>query len=198
MPEPHDDPIALTLDNAEELFTGPAPGRAGGTEGGEGERERTAPDWDTIGAALGEAGVTRLLRLLHARPGARTIIIRLREPGADPKEVEARMRRWCEARIAANRGQERSARLVGYKALVWCTGLLALALFASWLLQGDAVLGPAGPLRTVLGEAIIIAGWVVMWRPLELIVFDPMQPAFERRMLERVAGMVVEVEIVGA
>ncbi len=67
---------------------------------------------------------------------------------------------------------------------------------AMWALQQESLLGPPGPVRTLAAEALVIAGWVVMWRPIELLVFDPMRPLMECRLLSRVLRTPVTVEFV--
>lgn len=184
--------IVLNLANADELFEPPEAGRPSMTCG--------APvGWDDLGAAIGEPGVVRLLRLLQSQPHAKRLVIRVQQlssadPAASLVEVEARLRRWSHAKIATSQEQERLIHRIGLRVLAACTGLLGLALLASWVLQSDGVLGPPGPLRSLASEAIVIAGWVVMWRPIELLIFDPLRPAFERRLLERVPHMTIVTE----
>lgn len=161
-------------------------------------------DWDAIGAALGEAGVTRLMRLLEDRPQASSLRLRIavqvsehqnqRADEVRSAEVEARLRAWCEARIAAARWQEKLARRFGLRMLMLALVVMAVAMGGSWLLTTGAIFGEPGPLLSVVAEALVIAGWVVMWRPIEMIVFDPLTPAHERRLLERARAMPCAVE----
>ena len=52
---------------------------------------------------------------------------------------------------------------------------------------------PEGALRQVLREGLVIMGWVAMWRPLELLLYD-WWPLFERRRrLARIVAAPVEV-----
>lgn len=191
--------IALTLENPEEMFVGPTPGlrRA---------EDRGKLGWDGIGAVLGEAGVDRLLRLLHQHPEAGEIVIRLWTSKAPTPEVASTvevsqallksLRAWIEARMAVNRLLASTARRYGAKMLAYCTIVLGAVLAIAWLLQNDGGFGPPGPMRTLIAEALIIAGWVVMWRPLELLFFDPMRPLMECRVLSRAMQLPMRVEVV--
>jgi hypothetical protein len=66
--------------------------------------------------------------------------------------------------------------LIGLIALVVCmTGATFLP---------AAALGPPGE---IVRESLIIAGWVVMWRPLEVLLYGIWPVVRERRLLERLA-----------
>lgn len=168
--------LRITLAGPHEMFTGPsAPGPTpvGGVRG-----------WDDAGRWLGESGCERALRTLAERPHAGPMVIRcVGEPAPDAAEFGAQIRAWCDARILSNSQHIRLVRRLGLRTLVWSLALLAAALGLSWTLQSEAVLGPPGPMRAVLSEALIIAGWVMMWRPVELLFCEPMRPAYERRLL---------------
>lgn len=181
--------LVIRIGNEAELFEGPEPVSV--------SRDwAPTPGWDDLGAALGEPGVTRLLRLAHADRGASRVLIRV-DPGAaavDPERLLARLRRWLEAREAANAAESRESRRAGLRALWACLALLAAALTVSFVAQNEAWFGGPGPLRTLLSEAVVIAGWVAMWRPLEMLLFDPMKPTLENRLLRRVLAMEWRVE----
>lgn len=106
----------------------------------------------------------------------------------------AALKSWLVARIAANRDLIRQVRRIGWRVLGICTLALGAILALSWALLNDTLLGPPGALRTLLGEAFVIVGWVVMWRPIELLIFDPLRPAMETRLLERAQAMPIRIE----
>ena len=45
---------------------------------------------------------------------------------------------------------------------------------------------PSGPLREILREGLVITGWVAMWRPLEVLLYDWWPLVHERRQITRV------------
>jgi hypothetical protein len=71
---------------------------------------------------------------------------------------------------------------IGLAALMGCIGAATLA---PW----DAI----GPLGEILRESLVIAGWVVMWHPLEVLLYGVWPVTRERRLLERLATAEVEL-----
>jgi hypothetical protein len=65
---------------------------------------------------------------------------------------------------------------IGLLVLVLCVSTAALVPTEAW-----------GPPGEVLRESLIIAGWVVMWHPLEVLLYGLWPVARERRLLERLA-----------
>jgi hypothetical protein len=55
---------------------------------------------------------------------------------------------------------------------------------ASWLLTGFG---------RILDESLLIVGWVAMWRPLEIFLYDWWPIRAEARLFERLATMPVRV-----
>lgn len=77
---------------------------------------------------------------------------------------------------------------------------LAIGLAALVLCIGAATLLPAarlGALGEILRESLIIAGWVVMWHPLETLLYGVWPVVRERRLLERLAAAEVEITMAG-
>jgi hypothetical protein len=66
---------------------------------------------------------------------------------------------------------------IGLVVLVLCVGAAALV--------PTAELGTAGE---IFRESLIIAGWVVMWHPLEVLLYNVWPVVRERRLLERLAA----------
>ena len=67
---------------------------------------------------------------------------------------------------------------------------LAIGLVLLVLCLGAAALLPTARLGTpgvILRESLIIAGWVVMWHPLEVLLYGIWPVVRERRLLERLA-----------
>jgi hypothetical protein len=73
---------------------------------------------------------------------------------------------------------------------------LAIGLAALVLCIGAATFVPLHVLGTpgeILRESLIIAGWVVMWHPLEVLLYGVWPVVRERRLLERLATAEVEL-----
>ena len=55
---------------------------------------------------------------------------------------------------------------------------------------------PAAPGLGWLGEGLLILGWVALWRPVEVLLYEHWEAADERRALERLAAARVEFVVV--
>ena len=79
------------------------------------------------------------------------------------------------------------------------TGLISLAIglaFLSLALTASAALAPwAETYRTVaiFREGLLICGWVAMWRPLQIFLYDWWPILGERRLFERLGRMPVQI-----
>jgi hypothetical protein len=188
--------IVLTLASEGELFAGPPPA----SKRVRNRLESGNNSWDDIGATLGEPGVERLLRMLHAMRDVRAIVLRIEDlSGADAsqapsQEAVERLRAWMRASVASRRELVRRQRRVGVRILAMCMGLFGVLFSLAWFVQQQVQLSDAGPVRMLITDALVIAGWVILWRPLELLIVDPMQPTLERRVLERALGTTMRVE----
>jgi hypothetical protein len=69
--------------------------------------------------------------------------------------------------------------------------LLALVVFLS--LAGFIVSFPPGPVREILREGCVITGWVAMWRPLEILLYDWWPMVDERRHIVRLLEAPVSI-----
>lgn len=52
---------------------------------------------------------------------------------------------------------------------------------------------PSGPLREILREGLVITGWVAMWRPLDVLLYDWWPMVDERRLITRVHEALVSI-----
>jgi hypothetical protein len=83
------------------------------------------------------------------------------------------------------------------------TGRISLAIgllfLAASLIGGDwlARLYPASALANLVKESAIIGGWVAMWRPLEIFLYDWWPILNERRVYDRLSRMPVRIVCTG-
>jgi hypothetical protein len=68
---------------------------------------------------------------------------------------------------------------------------LAAAVGASELIE--AWLNPSGFI-TILRESLVIGGWVAMWRPIEVFLYDGWPIRAEARLYDRLAAMPVRIQ----
>ncbi|HEU4950897.1 MAG TPA: hypothetical protein VFT46_03055 [Holophagaceae bacterium] len=120
------------------------------------------------------------------------IVIQLRERSPQDLEPEAlreAVRAHFRWEIERLRRQRRADRREGAFFLLLAVPLLALCL-------GLAVAAkriPEPGLAAFLGEGLPIVGWVAMWRPLELFLYDGWPLRRRIRLCERVLGSEIEV-----
>jgi hypothetical protein len=147
---------------------------------------------------LGEPVIAGLLRALRTMPASTPAVV-FRVPRSTLCDdggaaLLAGWRRWCETRRQINRDEVRSIRRIGRYALAVCLVLLAGALLLASLLSSEDPAAAFYGIRAVLSEGAVIAGWVVLWRPLEMILFDPMPQADQNRQLSRLLRMDWRIE----
>jgi hypothetical protein len=73
---------------------------------------------------------------------------------------------------------------------------IALAFLTASIAVGDAVAGYLGDGRfgEVIREGFLIGGWVAMWRPLEVFLYDWLPIRAERHLRQRLSTMPVRIE----
>jgi hypothetical protein len=94
-------------------------------------------------------------------------------------------------RVVASRRRLRSLFRRGRISLV-----IALAFLTASIAVGDAVAGYLGESRLsdVIQEGFLIGGWVAMWRPLEVFLYDWWPIRAEARLLQRLSAIPVRIE----
>jgi hypothetical protein len=110
-----------------------------------------------------------------------------RSPGGDDAAVlQQAVPEFFRDRALATRRQLRDLLRTGRISLV-----IGLAFYALVLVVGDLLTG----LRYgILPETLVIGGWVALWRPLEIFLYDWWPIRAETLLYERLAAMPVQVE----
>src|SRR5688572_26118668 len=70
---------------------------------------------------------------------------------------------------------------------------IGLLFLAAMLLLAEAVSRIQSPIAPLLRESLLIAGWVAMWRPMEIFLYDWWPIRSDRKLYERLAAMPVEI-----
>lgn len=79
---------------------------------------------------------------------------------------------------------------IGCVALLIGLLVLAVTLVARHLLHG---LGTSS--ADILGEGLLIVGWVGLWRPAEILLFERLETLAERKILQRLSTIPVELRV---
>ncbi len=173
-------PIALRLQTIRQLFhtLDPSPFREGDL------------------AAEAEAYILRWARDL---PASTPIAIRLhlpREEAGGPAAGQAgeAIRRFFDARAREQANEIRELFRFGRRALAIGLGILSVCLLlalglGAWLREGLFV--------EILRESLVIIGWVAIWRPAEIFLYEWLPLARQRDLFRRLAAARVELHPLG-
>jgi hypothetical protein len=113
-----------------------------------------------------------------------------RDPVLNEQEIVAAVRTHLEYERGRQVRKVREQLALGRRFLLVGAGALALLLSAAEL---TAFL-PKSHVVQILREGLVITGWVAMWRPLELLLFDWWPHLEQRRVVDAVlAGEIVVV-----
>jgi hypothetical protein len=74
--------------------------------------------------------------------------------------------------------------------------IIGLAVVAASVIAGDFVEAMLSETRfgSILRESLLIGGWVAMWRPLEIFLYDWWPVRAEARLFDRLSEMIVRVQ----
>jgi|GEM_PF-480650 len=150
--------ITLRLDHLSQLFSSPS-----GDPFSEEPLLVSGMDW--ILDELSTHGLGRRAR-------TKTTIV-LPKGSLDPSlatRVRGAVKRCCQSKIQRNQHALVALRWQGIKALQMGIVFLAGCLLLSALLSGSALV--PGFLGTLLGNGLEIAGWVSLWRPIEIFLYE--------------------------
>jgi hypothetical protein len=126
------------------------------------------------------------------------LVVHLNRPAGRPDEAAAlreAIQEYFGQRVVASRRKLRELFRRGRISLV-----IGLAFLSASIAVGDAVAGYLGDgrLGEVIREGFLIGGWVAMWRPLEVFLYDWWPIRAEGHLLQRLSAMPVRIEYKGA
>ena len=114
-------------------------------------------------------------------------------PAGEAEALGSSVRTFFTTRAAAYRRRLRELFRRGRTSLLIAVVFLAAATALSDLLGTWTT----GRLADTLREGLIIVGWVAMWRPLELFLYDWWPIRAEARLSDRLAAMPVRIRYIG-
>ena len=120
------------------------------------------------------------------------LVVELGQPASEDEVAQLReaMHRYFENRAAVTRRSLRDLLRRGRTSLLIGVAVLGLVLTASRVI--GRLLPPESTLA-FLRESLVIGGWVAMWRPIEIFLYDWWPIRDEARLYDRLAKMPVEV-----
>ena len=133
------------------------------------------------------------LRAADQRKGARLAIYLPPDQvasGLDAKVKQA-VERYCDHQIELNRAELAGERWKGFKALQTGIVVLVIALAVSTFFRNLAILPEF--LREVLGEGFLIAGWVSLWFPAEVLLYEWWPNWWQMNTYKTISRMPIEI-----
>jgi hypothetical protein len=132
-------------------------------------------------------------RDLHGA-AALALVVHLERAAGPPEEaalLRDAIREFFHQRAVGTRRQLRELFRRGRISLA-----IALVFLAGSVAAGDALAAsfPELHVSNVLREGLLIGGWVAMWRPLEVFLYDWWPIRAEARLLDRLSAMLVRIE----
>ena len=176
--------ITLSLTTLDQLFNAPA----------------VNPFSEKVVEVRGESGMSYLLRQLGGHQwDERASLLTIRLPsdqvtaGLQPRLSEA-VRRYCQARVESNRLDIHTIRARSSTGLGVLLAIVAVLIAAIYILFTQIAPDTPQPLQFAVAATLSLFAWVSLWDPLEALLFNPLEPMRENRLLRRIMEMRVAVE----
>ena len=150
---------------------------------------------------LGEAALLHAARRMRARGlrnwQASRLVVQLPPDQITPDlqaQTQAAVRRFCVAKIEDNRLNIRLSRVRSAIGLIIVTIISAVVIAVAWLLFNTIFASLSDTVGVVVAASISVFVWVILWDPMEKLLFDWVTPAMENRVLRSIMNMGLVVE----
>jgi hypothetical protein len=108
-----------------------------------------------------------------------------------PAEIEAAFRAHFAYELDRIERRRRRQRRIGQIALLLGVGLIIVLLSLAQLVARVV----PGSLGQALREGLVISSWVVLWRPVEILIYDWIPVHRERRVMRRLLSAPIDVRV---
>ena len=180
-----DTPIVLRVDSVAELFNAPA---ADPFAAGEGN-------------ILGEAALDRLLLRQQAQPSrdlaSLPLVVALPADQITPDlapQLAVAIQSYCAARIEDNQLQIRHSRLQHGVGLALVFLLVVAVIVLVYVLLTTLLANLSTTAQGMIVGGVCVFTWVILWDPLEALLFDWVAPTRENRVFEQIMKMRLTVQ----
>ncbi len=150
---------------------------------------------------LGEAALPHAVRQMLARRirhwHEARLVIQLPPDQITPDlqaQSRAAVRRYCTAKIEDNRLTIRLSRVRSAIGLAIVTLISVIVIVVAWLLFNTIFAAAAATVGVVVAASISVFVWVILWDPMEKLIFDWVTPTLENRNLRGIMGMELVIE----
>jgi hypothetical protein len=159
------------------------------------------PFADRPAAALGEAALGHVLTRLQLNPlrdwDTAQLVVRLPSDQITPDLAETlalAIDRYCQARIEQNELQVRISRRQHAVGMAVVTIIVLVVMATGYLLFTTVFAAATDIVKTLAAASISVFAWVILWDPLEALLFEWAAPARENRALAHIIDMHVVVQ----
>jgi hypothetical protein len=149
---------------------------------------------------LGEAALPHAVRQMLARRirhwHEARLVIQLPSDQITPDlqaQTRAAVRRYCTAKIEDNRLTIRLSRVRSAIGLAVVTIISVAVIAVAWLLF-NTIFSSQSDAAVVVAFSISVFVWVILWDPMEKLIFDWVTPALENRNLRGIMDMDLVIE----
>jgi hypothetical protein len=150
---------------------------------------------------LGEAALPHAVRQMLARRirhwHEARLVIQLPPDQITPDlqaQTRAAVRRYCTAKIEDNRLTIRLSRVRSAIGLAVVTIICAAVIIAAFILFNTIFAAIAETVGVIVAASISVFVWVVLWNPMDKLLFDWVTPALENRYLRGIMDMDLVIE----
>jgi hypothetical protein len=136
-----------------------------------------------------------LLQRVKDLPKNQPVRVVLHLPAAEaaqrsPSDIAAALASHFADRAAAESKEIRELFRNGRRVAAIAFAIWSLCLFLAWHITN---IFPARPLTHIVQQSFVFLGWVSMWKPFEIFLYDWLSPSRRQRLLERLAAAEVIV-----
>jgi hypothetical protein len=149
---------------------------------------------------LGEPALLRAVRRLQAhriRDWDEVKLILELPPDQITPNLETRTQeavsRYCAAKIEDNRLQIRLSRVRSLIGLGMVTIISLIVIGLAYLLLNSALENTSDTLKGVVAASVSVFVWVILWDPMEKLLFDWVQPHQENRIMRKLQGVDIDI-----
>jgi hypothetical protein len=143
------------------------------------------------------ASIPQIARFPNRTASLATVRLRIMLPPEEVSpqtqtRVERAIQRYCSHKLAELRFQMEEWRHEALSAFLWGFGFFAISLLLTAGIERAGLLPDA--IRTLAVETLVIAGWVIMWQPMDTLILGWLPIRKQERTFRAIASMHTTIE----
>jgi hypothetical protein len=143
------------------------------------------------------ASIAQIARFAKLTSRLATMRLRVMLPPAEvlpqtQTRVERAIQRYCSHKLAELRFEMEEWRHEALSTFLWGLGFFAISLLLTAGIERAGLLPDA--IRTLAVETLVIAGWVIMWQPMDTLILGWLPTRKQERTFRAIASMRATIE----